>query len=323
MADFLLDCRGEAKKMTMRKLPGHRRGLFFGSSLWAEDDHLLLLASSRFQESYKRFYLRDIQAIVVTQSPRYLISTRSGIIGAVLLFAMLVPVLRVPAGILLATLTITWLVISMRYSCRCRLHTAVSAEDLKSVYRTWTAHNFLAEVDPLIRGAQGEMPANAAEIAIPDRTAPLPSPAPPDGRNATAASNTLLVTLIAGAIFTAWQLGNKEPDFVWMTYILLLAQVGSAIWTIVDHRRDRLSKTALGIAIASLVFIGLALYAQVLTVAFVQANAARAGLDPVTDAAARQSTAGILLRQIFAGGCALLGITGAVMTLGRGLGESK
>ena len=38
-------------------------------------DHILLVKSAWFREEYKRFYLRDIQAIVVAPSARFYVST--------------------------------------------------------------------------------------------------------------------------------------------------------------------------------------------------------------------------------------------------------
>src|SRR5690242_14435748 len=77
-----------------RKLPGHRRGLLHSSSMWIGSDHLLYVKSTRFREDYKRFHLRDIQAIVVAESPRYHYSTRSLAITAVGLIAWLILRLR-------------------------------------------------------------------------------------------------------------------------------------------------------------------------------------------------------------------------------------
>src|SRR5690242_8964250 len=53
------------------RMPGQFRGVFRRFSLWMGDDHLLLVDSTRFSESYKRFYLRDIQSIIVRRTPRY------------------------------------------------------------------------------------------------------------------------------------------------------------------------------------------------------------------------------------------------------------
>ena len=70
----------EPNRERYRKLPGRRRGFIFGSSVWMGSDHLLLVKSARFREEYKRFYFRDIQAIVTANAPRFHISTRAALI---------------------------------------------------------------------------------------------------------------------------------------------------------------------------------------------------------------------------------------------------
>ena len=45
-------------------------------------DHILAVRSLRFREEYKRFYLRDIQAIVVATRSRFHVSTRVAAIAA-------------------------------------------------------------------------------------------------------------------------------------------------------------------------------------------------------------------------------------------------
>src|SRR3989442_15718054 len=72
-----------------RKLPGHRRGILRGASVWMGPDHLLAVRSMRLREEYKRFYLRDVQAIAVARKPRYHISTRAIVIGVLWLSAYL------------------------------------------------------------------------------------------------------------------------------------------------------------------------------------------------------------------------------------------
>ena len=154
-----------------RKLPGRRRGILRGASVWMGGDHLLSVKSYRFREDYKRFHLRDVQAIVVAKAPRFHISTRSLYIVALWSFAYLLrsvnarfefltPFLYLVAAGLVAA----WLVISAAFSCRCRILTAVSLEELPSIYRTWTARRFLAKVEPGIAEVQGRVTGNWAEV---------------------------------------------------------------------------------------------------------------------------------------------------------------
>src|SRR5205809_7300860 len=47
-----------------RRLPGRTSGFLSYSRLWLGPDHLLLARTAFFSEEYKRFYFRDIQAVV-------------------------------------------------------------------------------------------------------------------------------------------------------------------------------------------------------------------------------------------------------------------
>src|SRR5258706_16109827 len=43
------------------------------SSLWLGKDHLLVIETNGYTESYKRFYFRDLQAIILWKTNRWLI----------------------------------------------------------------------------------------------------------------------------------------------------------------------------------------------------------------------------------------------------------
>ena len=118
-----------------RRLPGRRRGVISGASLWMGSDHILLVKSAWFREEYKRFYLRDIQAIVVARGPRFYFSMPMLILAVVWLFsglAMRAWPNSVAMGWIAVTiaLPVVWLAISITAGCRCRLYTAVSRDDL-------------------------------------------------------------------------------------------------------------------------------------------------------------------------------------------------
>src|SRR5438093_13233817 len=67
-----------------RKLPGARRTPLRKATLWLAGDHILSVDSHRFSEEYKRYYFKDIQAIVVTTGSTAM-SKAIGLIVAVLL----------------------------------------------------------------------------------------------------------------------------------------------------------------------------------------------------------------------------------------------
>ncbi len=180
-----------------RRLPGRRRGVISGASLWMGSDHILMVKTAWFREEYKRFYLRDIQAIVVAPGPRFYLSIPMLVFALVWLFSGLFmafwPTSVAIGWIAGATAMLAaWLGISMAAGCRCRLYTAVSKDDLPSIFRTWTARRFLRRLQPLIAQVQGTVDAGWAEA---ERTSAGPSvgamaPAVPQPRSA-APSRTL------------------------------------------------------------------------------------------------------------------------------------
>jgi len=182
-------------RIRYRRLPGKRRGILMGSSVWLGPDHLLLVKSARFREDYKRFYFRDIQAIVVAEAPRFHLSTRSLLIGALWLLAFLIALaasfltrstVAWVLGLCGLALVFAWVYISAVHSCRCRILTAVSSDELPSLYRIWTARRFLARVEPHIAQVQGVIEGNWADAAEERQIGPLAEGRLPVGRGAAA-----------------------------------------------------------------------------------------------------------------------------------------
>ena len=276
-----------------RKLPGRRRGFIFSASLWTGADHLLSVKSTRFQEQYKRFYFRDIQAIVVTRSPRWVVSTPMFVGGAVVLITALIlrRLLPVPAGwlwLLLAALTGVWVYVSAAQSCTCRLYTAVSRENLPSIYRMWTARKAVAELERSIAQVQGVFTENWAEAVDLQALGPAQaagSPAAGGRRTATAHSRTwvsdiFLASLLADAVVTLLAMRSPSPWLANLSMPLTGGQMASAIGIFVQRYRGVLRIGMQRLAIASLVFIGGITYVQMITDAMDAAWRASAGLSP-------------------------------------------
>ena len=154
-----------------RKLPGDFRGFFRRHTLWLGPDHLLQVDSSRFSETYKRFYLTDIQAIVVRKSPRFVIPYYWVLVllGASIALAVVAATPRHAAWI-------TWVLLSaivgvglylyiacVLQSCTCHLMTRVSNVQLRSVFRLRAARHLVAIVAPRLEALQGALPAGWVE----------------------------------------------------------------------------------------------------------------------------------------------------------------
>ncbi len=174
------------------RLPGVRRGLIRKAALWEGSDHILSVTGTRFSEQYRRFYYRDIQALVVQRR------ARSGSIGAWLLVIVLGALfalvghfaaaatawLRISSWIassLLFLYLVSRLIISLKYSCRCYVQTAVTWEELPSLYRIWNTRKTLERMRGRIMESQGawagdpEALAETANLSHPLETARIPA----------------------------------------------------------------------------------------------------------------------------------------------------
>ena len=144
---------------TYHKLPGARRTPLRKATLWLAGDHILSIDSHRFSEEYKRYYFKDIQAIIVTTGSTAM-GKAMGLIVAILLALLALSAWRlqsrdlaIAAGIFL----IAFLIFKSRGPlCVCHLITAVSRDRLPSLNRLRTAEKVLRIIGPLIEQAQRE-----------------------------------------------------------------------------------------------------------------------------------------------------------------------
>ncbi len=142
-------------------------------SLWLGPDHLLSVETNGYTESYKRFYFRDIQAIIVRRTK--LRSIVNGIlmapsvgclIGLILsFFSRPMDEVTVLTCLILSAVFLLLLLINstLGAGCICHLRTAVQIEVLPSLYRVPKMRRILNEIQPLIAAAQGgELSSEAA-----------------------------------------------------------------------------------------------------------------------------------------------------------------
>src|SRR5437762_11770822 len=127
-------------KSIYRSFGGKGATLTYYARLYLGPDHLLQTASTGYSETYKRFYFRDIQAIVIRKTNAGLFWTFFWLIPAFImaLVAVLAPrptataVLWIIAGALLLLPLISFL---LGPTCVCHLQTAVQTEKLPSLKR--------------------------------------------------------------------------------------------------------------------------------------------------------------------------------------------
>jgi hypothetical protein len=271
-------------RVRYRRLPGRRRAFLQGASVWIAPDHLLLVKSLRFREEYKRYQLQDIQAIVIAHRPRFHISTRAAGIAIVWLIAFSV-LFRFHWGAPLlwaavAALVIAWVYVSAACSCTCRIYTAVSRDELPSVYRTWVAKRFLRAIGPKITAVQGERDAGFAEAIESSSIGPRPAAAlesarpdfdpAPDSTAPAAIQRTpfyvLLAALFLDGLMHALVLYRAVRIPPLFSNLLALLVVSAAIVVLVLSQRSRPPRLQQKLAIATLVAMGMATYIRMVAI---------------------------------------------------------
>lgn len=157
-----------------QKLPGRgrERGIISSGGLkrgYLAEDHLLCVEKRYFVESYKRFYYRDIEAIVVAQLSylRAIFITGLVLLGICVVMAIMVPDQGVSLffAVVSGIIGLFILIDMMRgRPCIAILRTAVQSEDLSFMGRMPTARKCLKQLVPLIEAAQTP-PGQVSDVA--------------------------------------------------------------------------------------------------------------------------------------------------------------
>jgi len=179
---------------TYTRLTRNSAGLGSYSSLWLASDHLMVVRSTGYTESYTRLQLSDIKAVFLTPSKRRLYwGLYWGIKGGISGLALTNTLLSSQKPIVSATIVaISGVVLLWNYFLGATVHvyaaTGVQAAEFPSLARIRKARRVLARLEPLIRAAQADLvavPAAAeqpiAPVTIPDAPA---TTAPPSDENA-------------------------------------------------------------------------------------------------------------------------------------------
>ena len=319
----------------MSETRGYRKhsswqGFFSGAALFRDEDCLISVRRTGFEERVKRLHFKDIQSIVVSKSRRFGVSRRV-ILGALLLVIALAFASRnffLPAGVRWIpeiALVLAWLYSSIKESCRCRVYTAVSQEDLVSIRRPWTARKLLADLTPLVEAAQGTLPAGWKESLGTDQPIQIAQPSAkrnvvsvPEGRaearsGRLTASAVLVVCLLLDVVQTSWDLQRTEPMPNWIGSLLALFEAAAAVWVLIRNRGIDIGLQRLGAAV--LIFLGLAFYGQTGITVFAQMQSQVRTKRTLQVAEIRASSAHRTYMEIYIGGCVVLAITCAFLTL--------
>jgi hypothetical protein len=265
-----------AAKMKYKRLPGGRRGFFRQASLWLGDDHLLAVTGWRFTEDYKRYYYRDIQALVLARAPRWAVTLPWFFVALSLSIVARVARAGAVAWLpdvcwsLVVALAVAWLFVSLQASVRCSIQTAVSREELPSLLRFWTSQRAMRILGDRIAQEQGTLvegwTAHVREAPVSEATSvPVAAQAAvtaaemPARGGVPAPAIGLYVSLALGGV-----LFYRPAARFW--FLPILAQAGLAAWTLIRNDRSGGPRRTKRLMIVTLSFVGgmgAAIYASV------------------------------------------------------------
>ena len=162
-----------------RRLPGRTSGFLSYGRLWLGPDHLLFVRTAFFAEEYKRFYFRDIQAIVTRRTELREILNAGFAFVAIVFGVMSIFtdsgwqafLLVMTAGFFVA-LIVNWL---RGPTCVCHVRTAVQSEELSPLKRFRMARKVIERLRPDIEKAQGPLAPELLRPKPPVMVGPDPS----------------------------------------------------------------------------------------------------------------------------------------------------
>lgn len=153
------------------RLTRNAAGLATYSSLWRASDHLMVVASTGYSETYARIMFRDIKAFIVTPTERRLWwglvwGLFAAIFGirVVMLIAYGDPPIgsAVFLGLSALALSLNW---AWGRGCRVHVMTGVQTTALPALVRIKKTRAVLAQLQPLIAAAQADRMATHVEPA--------------------------------------------------------------------------------------------------------------------------------------------------------------
>ncbi|MBI3882211.1 MAG: hypothetical protein HY301_19390 [Verrucomicrobia bacterium] len=182
------------KDANFRRLKVGGLGPLGSASYWLAKDHLLVVEVISYSERYRRFYFRDLQAVIVQQT-----GARKGWnigFGVALLIALVIALVLLPGALrggfpsggddygvigiwsaIFLVLGLPLLVNTLRGpTCTVHLRTAVQTQKLRNLTRWRKAELLVTELGPLVQSAQA---ASAAASVASSDPADAATAAPP------------------------------------------------------------------------------------------------------------------------------------------------
>jgi hypothetical protein len=245
---------------------------------------VLLVDATRFSETYKRFYLRDIQSIIVRKTPRgvipyyWIVLTFAGFIFGVIGLQSSRPYLFAPAFLIVAAVLVYLYVAGMFQSCNCHLVTRVTNVELPSLFRLRDAQRFVDTIGPRITAVQGELPAGWVERSATLEESSTAADQNPDSPvdllpPAQFSWTTVLVfLLVLGDAVIAWmQLrANDAGVFSTLNTVNLIVLALAATFSIVRLMRQKASRALRSLVLGGLFVVAAVMYGSMMLQSFDQ-----------------------------------------------------
>lgn len=163
---------------TYQRLTRNTAGVGMYASLWLADDHVMVVRSSGYHESYARLQLSDMKAVFLTKTDRRLWwgifwGVIAGWSGIVLFITLQRGETPIASAIIFGTgLTAFLWNHFLGEGCRAFVLTGVQTAELPSLVRMKKGRQVLARLQPLILQAQAElMRPPAVPVAVAERPA--------------------------------------------------------------------------------------------------------------------------------------------------------
>ncbi len=224
-------------------------------TLWLGGDHLLIVFSTHFNQEFKRFYLRDIQALTIRKTNSATIWT-GGFLALAATFGLISLGVSDTVG-----LWVLWSIAGVfaffailnalgGNSCIAEIKTAVQTEELSSLKRLRKAQKTFSILRPLIEEAQGKLTSEqiAAEAGAalqragdqpPGLTRPLSSEPlkPCSGR----IHQLLFLLMLLDGLIAASSIYFRHITLIVGQSILMLAVAGLAITALIKQYQTDLA----------------------------------------------------------------------------------
>jgi hypothetical protein len=142
-------------------------------SLWLGGDHLLLVDRTGYTETYKRFYFRDIQAVVIRKTNKAAVGNYVMGLLVLVFAAWALNVVNLPGRVTL------WIIVGFfgffillnfwrGPTCVTHIKTAVQTEQLPPWNRLRTARKAMKRIRPWLLQAQGDVSAEELRVRLED-----------------------------------------------------------------------------------------------------------------------------------------------------------